>query len=159
MLVPCSFPCSSILLELLKALMAASASKVNPKLLLRRTESVAEKLLANWLCFLLYPYVHVCCLDIVHSVSLICTLTHTHTHTHTYTYKHTHTHTLTHTCTHTYTRIHTHIHTTCTHTTHASIHMLGTRWRASFHLVQSHQKPARESSCGCHHWRSKKFSQ
>ncbi|KAL5475125.1 hypothetical protein EMCRGX_G027184 [Ephydatia muelleri] len=49
---------TDILLELLKALMAASASKVNPKLLLRRTESVAEKLLANWLCFLLYPYVH-----------------------------------------------------------------------------------------------------
>ncbi len=28
----------------------------HPKLMLRRTESVAEKMLANWLAFLLYPY-------------------------------------------------------------------------------------------------------
>ena len=30
--------------------------KSHPKLLLRRTETVAEKMLANWLCFLLFPY-------------------------------------------------------------------------------------------------------
>ena len=33
------------------------STRQNPKLLLRRTESVAEKMLANWLCFLLYPYI------------------------------------------------------------------------------------------------------
>ena len=40
--------------------MTASATWGSPKLLLRRTESVAEKLLANWLCFLLYHHVKVC---------------------------------------------------------------------------------------------------
>lgn len=33
-----------------------SSSKNHPKLLLRRTESVAEKLLTNWFCVALYPY-------------------------------------------------------------------------------------------------------
>ena len=32
-------------------------TKSHPKLLLRRTESVAEKMLANWLSFLLFPYI------------------------------------------------------------------------------------------------------
>ena len=139
MLVPCSFPCSSILLELLKALMAASASKVNPKLLLRRTESVAEKLLANWLCFLLYPYVHVCCLDIVHSVSLICTLTHTHTHIHIQT------HTYTHTYTHLYTHIHTYTHTH-THNMHSYNTCLYTHVRNTLEsLFSSCSEPSKAS--------------
>ena len=34
-----------------------SNSKNHPKLLLRRTESVAEKLLTNWFCVTLYPYI------------------------------------------------------------------------------------------------------
>lgn len=33
-----------------------SNTKNHPKLLLRRTESVAEKLLTNWFCVTLYPY-------------------------------------------------------------------------------------------------------
>ena len=51
-----AFPCS-ILTALLSDLMRTSASKSHPKLLLRRTESVAEKLLGNWLCFLLFPFI------------------------------------------------------------------------------------------------------
>ena len=47
-----------ILLVLLKELIrrSVSQSRNHPKLLLRRTQCVAEKLLANWLCFLLYPH-------------------------------------------------------------------------------------------------------
>ena len=44
-------------MALLSELVQNSVSKYHPKLLLRRTESVAEKMLTNWLCFLLYPYV------------------------------------------------------------------------------------------------------
>ncbi|KAL5475134.1 hypothetical protein EMCRGX_G027193 [Ephydatia muelleri] len=47
--------------EILQALLTghvhALVTKGNPRLLFRATETVAEKLLANWLCFLLYPYV------------------------------------------------------------------------------------------------------
>ena len=47
-----------VLILLLGDLIQRSLStRQNPKLLLRRTESVAEKMLANWLCFLLYPYI------------------------------------------------------------------------------------------------------
>ena len=47
----------SVLQTLLSELMRKSLnSKSHPKLLLRRTESVAEKMLANWLAFLLFPY-------------------------------------------------------------------------------------------------------
>lgn len=45
-----------ILQTLLSDVMHQAVSKSHPKLLLRRTESVAEKMLANWLCFLLFPY-------------------------------------------------------------------------------------------------------
>eukprot|EP00731_Ephydatia_muelleri_P021672 Em0014g263a len=48
---------TDILTALLSDLMRTSASKSHPKLLLRRTESVAEKLLGNWLCFLLFPFI------------------------------------------------------------------------------------------------------
>eukprot|EP00731_Ephydatia_muelleri_P021671 Em0014g262a len=45
-------------MTLLSDLMRSSAANSqDPKLLLRRTESVAEKLLSNWLCFLLYPHI------------------------------------------------------------------------------------------------------
>ena len=37
-------------------MMRKTIVKSHPKLLLRRTESVAEKMLANWLAFLLFPY-------------------------------------------------------------------------------------------------------
>ena len=37
-----------------------SNTKNHPKLLLRRTESVAEKLLTNWFCVTLYPYMLEC---------------------------------------------------------------------------------------------------
>ena len=50
---------SSILQTLLARHIRASATKGNPRLLLRRTETVAEKLLSHWLCFLLYPYIQV----------------------------------------------------------------------------------------------------
>lgn len=35
-------------------------TKNNPKILLRRNESVAEKMLANWFTFLLYDFIHNC---------------------------------------------------------------------------------------------------
>ena len=47
---------SSILQTLMAEMMRKTIVKSHPKLLLRRTESVAEKMLANWLAFLLYPY-------------------------------------------------------------------------------------------------------
>ncbi len=50
-------PPTSILHTLLTELMRRAVSKSHPKLLLRATETVAEKMLANWLCFLLYPYI------------------------------------------------------------------------------------------------------
>ena len=49
-------PPSRILQTLLKDVMHQAVLKSHPKLLLRRTETVAEKMLANWLCFLLFPY-------------------------------------------------------------------------------------------------------
>ncbi|XP_065900650.1 plexin-A2-like isoform X2 [Dysidea avara] len=53
---------TEILILLLGDLIQRSLStRQNPKLLLRRTESIAEKMLANWLCFLLYPYISDCC--------------------------------------------------------------------------------------------------
>ena len=48
----------SILETLLQDLIQKSMdSGKNPKLLLRRTESVAEKMLANWYTFLLHKYI------------------------------------------------------------------------------------------------------
>jgi plexin A len=47
---------TEILQTLLKDVMHQAVLKSHPKLLLRRTETVAEKMLANWLCFLLFPY-------------------------------------------------------------------------------------------------------
>jgi plexin A len=35
-------------------------TKNNPKILFRRNESVAEKMLANWLAFLLYDFIREC---------------------------------------------------------------------------------------------------
>ena len=50
----------SILKVLLKELIEKSvASGKNSKLLLRRTESVAEKMLANWFTFLLHKFLTV----------------------------------------------------------------------------------------------------
>ncbi len=46
-----------ILQTLLAELMRKTIAKSHPKLLLRRTESVGEKMLANWLAFLLFPYI------------------------------------------------------------------------------------------------------
>ncbi|XP_019851565.1 PREDICTED: plexin-A1-like [Amphimedon queenslandica] len=52
--------------EVLEALLgnlirrSLSNTKNHPKLLLRRTESVAEKLLTNWFCVTLYPYMLEC---------------------------------------------------------------------------------------------------
>ena len=50
--------CCRILQTLLTDLIRRSVTnaKSHPKLLLRRTESVAEKLLTNWFCVALYPY-------------------------------------------------------------------------------------------------------
>ena len=55
------FPhCSSILKTLLEELIEKSVEGRNhPKLLLRRTESVAEKMLTNWFTFLLYKFLKV----------------------------------------------------------------------------------------------------
>lgn len=44
--------------ELLVDLIDASASK-NPKLMLRRTESVVEKMLTNWMSICMYSYLKV----------------------------------------------------------------------------------------------------
>ena len=46
-----------ILKTLLSDLIHRAISKSNPKLLLRRTESVAEKMLTNWLAFCLHGYI------------------------------------------------------------------------------------------------------
>jgi plexin A len=48
---------NEILMALLHELIQRSVAKYHPKLLLRRTDSVAEKMLTNWLCFLLYLHV------------------------------------------------------------------------------------------------------
>ncbi len=50
---------TSIMKELLVDLIDASASK-NPKLMLRRTESVVEKMLTNWMSICMYSYLKVC---------------------------------------------------------------------------------------------------
>ncbi|KAI4889334.1 hypothetical protein NFI96_023916, partial [Prochilodus magdalenae] len=49
---------TSIMKELLVDLIDASASK-NPKLMLRRTESVVEKMLTNWMSICMYSYLKV----------------------------------------------------------------------------------------------------
>eukprot|EP00731_Ephydatia_muelleri_P001990 Em0001g1990a len=51
----CNF--ASMLIIVLQHELPYATDKSNPKLLLRRTESVAEKLLGNWLCFLLFPFI------------------------------------------------------------------------------------------------------
>ena len=53
--------CHSVLKTLLAELIErAMDSGPNPKLLLRRTDSVAEKMLTNWFTFLLYRFLRVC---------------------------------------------------------------------------------------------------
>jgi len=47
------------LIELLTGLIKKPGKK-RPKLLLRRTESVAEKLLTNWLAYTLHGFLEVC---------------------------------------------------------------------------------------------------
>ena len=42
---------------LMSDLITKAISKSSPKLLLRRTESVAEKMLTNWLAFCLHGYI------------------------------------------------------------------------------------------------------
>lgn len=49
---------TSIMKDLLVDLIDASASK-NPKLMLRRTESVVEKMLTNWMSICMYSYLRV----------------------------------------------------------------------------------------------------
>ena len=48
-----------ILKSLLSDLVRRTVSEAHPKLLLRRTESVAEKMLSSWLVFTLHDYVMV----------------------------------------------------------------------------------------------------
>ena len=52
-------PPSSVLKSLLSELIRKTVQTSYPKLLLRRTESVAEKMLTNWLAFCLHGYVMV----------------------------------------------------------------------------------------------------
>ncbi|EDV25223.1 uncharacterized protein TRIADDRAFT_56943 [Trichoplax adhaerens] len=47
---------TEILCHLLRELIHKSVAKNHPKLILRRTECIAEKLLTNWLSFFFYPY-------------------------------------------------------------------------------------------------------
>ena len=49
-----------ILKQLLSELVRRTVAESYPKLLLRRTESVAEKMLSSWLAFTLHGYVVVC---------------------------------------------------------------------------------------------------
>ncbi|KAG7268003.1 hypothetical protein CRUP_022440 [Coryphaenoides rupestris] len=49
---------TTIMKDLLVDLIDASASK-NPKLMLRRTESVVEKMLTNWMSICMYSYLKV----------------------------------------------------------------------------------------------------
>jgi hypothetical protein len=53
--------CTDILKTLLADLIErCMEGKSHPKLLLRRTESVAEKMLSAWFTFLLYKFLHEC---------------------------------------------------------------------------------------------------
>ena len=52
--------CDSVLKRLLTQLIRKTVANSIPKLLLRRTESIAEKMLTNWLAFCLQGYVQVC---------------------------------------------------------------------------------------------------
>ena len=129
---PISVLCIRILQALLTGHVHTLVTKGNPRLLFRSTETVAEKLLANWLCFLLYPYVQA--RDIITAIvyAYMHNMQHTHTQPHTHTHTHTHTHNHTHTHTHTQPHTHTHTHTTThTHTqphthTHTHTHTCGT---------------------------------
>ena len=47
----------TLLSELIEKIMD---TKNNPKILFRRNESVAEKMLTNWFAFLLYDFIHEC---------------------------------------------------------------------------------------------------
>lgn len=49
----------SVLKKLLTQLIRKTVSNSIPKLLLRRTESIAEKMLTNWLAFCLQGYIMV----------------------------------------------------------------------------------------------------
>ena len=49
-----------VLRNLLSELIRRAVANSCPKLLLRRTESVAEKMLTNWLSFCLHGYIMVC---------------------------------------------------------------------------------------------------
>ena len=50
---------TEILKALLNELIDKSVEKKHPKLMLRRTESVVEKLLTNWLSVCMYSYLKV----------------------------------------------------------------------------------------------------
>jgi len=53
--------CTDILKTLLSELIErCMEGRSHPKLLLRRTESVAEKMLSSWFTFLLYKFLHEC---------------------------------------------------------------------------------------------------
>lgn len=56
---------TEVMEDLLQSLMDQS-SNANPKLLLRRTESIVEKLLTNWMSICLYGFLRVC--PYIHSV-------------------------------------------------------------------------------------------
>ena len=49
---------TEILKDLLTDLINKAGSSKRPKLLLRRTESIAEKLLTNWLAYTLYDFLN-----------------------------------------------------------------------------------------------------
>ena len=90
----------SVLKSLLSDLIHKTVTNSSPKLLLRRTETVAERMLTNWLAFCLHGYIMVCHMCVI---ILACQL-HTHmlpTPPHRSTYFH-HSHTLTEAHTHTH---------------------------------------------------------
>lgn len=51
--------CTEVVLQLLVNLIAKSVDSKCPQLMLRRTESVVEKMLANWMALCLYDYLQV----------------------------------------------------------------------------------------------------
>lgn len=52
-----SHTCFRVLKNLMSDQISRTVGKNSPKLLLRRTESVAEKMLTNWLAFCLHGYI------------------------------------------------------------------------------------------------------
>lgn len=54
--------CTEMLKQLLRELIDRTVEKkFQPKILFRRSESVAERMLAAWFTFLMHDYLKVCC--------------------------------------------------------------------------------------------------